>query len=120
MSDVLQRRARQVQQRRAVLAWEYRQRNHSKGVWFRLRRVLVDAERAWSISDAEADALAAEGYAEIPVGKELQPAKRMFFVPAERVQRLSVPRELALRLSPELLASANIVLVPLPGVRKNA
>jgi hypothetical protein len=114
MSEALQRRARQVAQRRAVLAWEYRQRNHSKGVWFRLRRVLVDAELAFAISDAQAAELASEGYAPLPVGGELHPAKRLFFVPAARVSLLAGRRSLALRLGPDLLASLNIVLVRHP------
>ena len=46
MMDALERRARQVRARVAVRAWEYRQRKLSKGVWFRLRRVLVDASSA--------------------------------------------------------------------------
>jgi hypothetical protein len=111
MSGTLHRRAKSVAQRRAILAWEYRQRHHAKGVWFRLRRVLVDAALAYSISDAEADELAKEGHDELPVGAELQPRKRLFFVSAERARSLESKRPLAVRLGQDLLASTNIALV---------
>jgi hypothetical protein len=111
MTDRLQRRARQVRQRRAVLAWEYRQRDLSKGVWFRLRRVLADAESAWAVSDADADALCAVPLRPLAVGEALQPPKRMFWVASARLEKLGSRRELAVRLSGELLATPNLVLV---------
>ena len=74
MSESLARRARQVRSRVAVRAWEYRQRNLSKGVWFRLRRVLAEAKEAWAIGPESFDALVAEGYPREAVGDELAPA----------------------------------------------
>ena len=44
MTERLHERARRIHERALIRAWEYRQRNHSKGVWYRLRRLLVDAE----------------------------------------------------------------------------
>lgn len=111
MSEALHRRAKLVAQRRAILAWEYRQRDYAKGVWFRLRRVLVDAELAFAISEAEADDLANEGHAELAVGAELQPRKRLFFVTLERAGALTSRQPLAVRLGPDLLASTRIALV---------
>ena len=55
----LQERARRARERALIRAWEYRQRNHSHGVWFRLRRVLVDAGQLWVIDEREADRLEA-------------------------------------------------------------
>src|SRR5262249_142808 len=97
----------------AVRAWEYRQRKHSKGVWFRLRRILADAATAYAIPDAEVARLLSAGFAPEPVGAELEPPRRIFFVAAERVTAIHGRRELPLRLGPELLAERNVALVRL-------
>ena len=114
MSASLQERARHAHERALVRAWEYRQRHHSKGVWFRLRRVLVDAATAWVIDEADADRLAGGGHAPLPVGRELVPEKRMFFVPAEELQALSTRRQIPVRLGIELLQARSVVLVAFP------
>ena len=111
MTGLLQRRAREVRQRRAVLAWEYRQRRHSKGVWFRLRRALVDAESAWAVSDADAEALCMEAFAALSVGRALSPPKRIFFVPSARLAQLPSRQRVPMRLGAELLGTPNLVLV---------
>jgi hypothetical protein len=112
MSEALHRRVRAIRERLAIRAWEYRQRDHSKGVWFRLRRALVDAASAFSIDDADADRLAAEGFEEIPVGSEVHPPKRIFFVWPDRVVSLDSRHAVAVRLGADLLAARNLVLVP--------
>lgn len=69
----LQERARRASERAAIRSWEYRQRDHSHGVWYRLRRVLVDAESLWVIDEGEADRREAGGREAHPVGRELSP-----------------------------------------------
>jgi hypothetical protein len=110
MSELLQKRARAVRARVTVRAWEYRQRNHSKGVWFRLRRVLTYAAVAYAIPDKEADRLLSEGFIPEPVGAELEPAKRIFSLPSERIESIIEKREIAIRLGPELMAAHTIAL----------
>jgi hypothetical protein len=118
MSESLHRRAREIRARLAVRAWEFRQRHHAKGVWFRLRRVLADTEFAFAIDDADADALAREGGAELQVGRELAPAKRLYLVDRERAERLSSRVPLVVRIGMDLLAARNVALVPFEGVAK--
>ena len=81
MTKTLHARLRRIRERTLIRAWEYRQRHHSKGVWFRLRRVLVDAGQAFVISPEQADQLQAEGHLPLPVGQELEPQKRMLIAP---------------------------------------
>jgi hypothetical protein len=112
MTLSLEQRARQFRSRVLVRSWEYRQRNHAKGVWFRFRRVLADASDVYAVAREAAEALVAEGYRAEPVGQELQPPKLIVFVPAARVERIASARPLAVRLSAELLAAECLVLVP--------
>jgi hypothetical protein len=107
-----ERRIRQYRQRALVRAWEYRQRNHAHGVWYRLRRVLARTKTAYVISSEEAERLIAEGIDPEPVGRELQPAKVMIFVDAERVARIASARPVTVRLSAELLAAEFLALTP--------
>jgi hypothetical protein len=95
-----------------VRSWDYRQRRHTRGVWFRLRRLLTDACEVYAISSEEAEALIAEGHQGEPVGLELEPKKIILLVPAVRAGRLQTMRPLAVRLSAELLAAGCLVLVP--------
>ena len=111
MSTKLQARARQIRQRATVRAWEYRQRHHSKGVWFRFRRALVDAESAWSIGTEDADRLERDGFTPLAVGDELEPRKRIFFVSEHRLEQLPTRTAVPLRLAAELLAAENLVLL---------
>jgi hypothetical protein len=108
----LERRLRQMRSRLAVRSWEYRQRRHARGVWFRLRRVLADACEAYVIPPQEAEQLVAAGHTPQPVGDELAPPKRILFVPADRVARIASARPVAVRLSAELLAADCLALVP--------
>ncbi len=112
MGGDLERRARQVRGRAAVRAWEYRQRNLSRGVWYRLRRLLVDARECWEISSSEAERLVVEGHEPEPVGSELQPPKQIFVVGDDRCAAIEDRRQLDVRLSSELLAATHLVLVP--------
>ena len=111
MTDARTRRIAKVRFNAAVRLSEYRQRNHAKGFWFRLRRELAHAKSAYSVSDADADAAVAEGFVEQPVGHECEPKKRMFVVPAERVEALATSRPLTLRLDQALLEARCLVLI---------
>jgi hypothetical protein len=113
--DVLGRRLRELRSRLRIRGWEYRQRGRSKGVWYRLRRALAEAERAFVVSADDARELIDEGFRPEPVGAELHPAKTILFVPGSRAERLRSGRETPVRLSAELLAARNLVLVPFGG-----
>jgi hypothetical protein len=93
-----------------VRRWEYRQRNHSKGVWVRLRRTLAEAARAWTIPESVAEQLLAEGHVPEPVGAELEPPKLLFFLPSSRIDTIPERRPLRLRLDAELLGARRIIL----------
>jgi hypothetical protein len=108
--ESLHQRARRVRSRAAVRAWEYRQRKHSKGVWFRLRRVLAAAESAFAIPISEADRLEGEGYCREPVGAEIEPQKIIFFVPAARLEKIPEKRRLRVALDAEFLAAPCVAL----------
>ena len=112
MTPSLERRLRQHQRRMLVRSWEYRQRRHAHGVWFRLRRVLADARTAHVISGGDARRLMAEGHRLAPVGGELNPPKLIIFAPPERVARIASARPVAVRLSAEVLAAECLALTP--------
>ena len=103
-------RVRRIRERAVIRAWEYRQREHAGGVWFRLRRVLVDAARAFVITEADADQLEQLGALPVPVGCELSPAKRLFSVTPEQLETLTA-REVPVRLTAELLRATALALV---------
>jgi len=107
-----QRRLREFRSRVVVRAFEYRQRRHAHGVWYRLRRLLATAGEAYALSRADAEGLIAEGYEPQPVGRELEPSRTILVVPVERVRRLASARPLAVRLSAELLSAESLILVP--------
>lgn len=98
--------------RAAVRAWEYRQRHHAGGVWFRLRRLLAATESAWSLPEAEARRLLAEGHEAAEVGNLLEPPKVLIVVPEERLATVPGRTPVELRLGPELLAARWLALVP--------
>jgi hypothetical protein len=112
MNQKLQDRARRVREQELIRAWLYRQRNYSTGVWYRLRRVLVDAAQAWVIDECEADRLVGSGHIPLPVGNELVPPKRLFYMNAADLKGLSLHHQIAVRLSAELLQARSLVLVP--------
>ena len=111
-SVILERRLREMQARAQVRRWEYRQRHHSKGVWYRLRRVLAQAERVFVVSAEDARQLISEGFGPALVGDELHLNKTILVVPAERVDQLTSREETPVRLSVPLLEARQIVLVP--------
>lgn len=112
MAPSLERRLRQMRSRWLVRSWDYGQRRHARGVWFRLRRVLADASEAYDLPREEAEALVAAGYRAEPVGHELEPPKLIVFVPVARIAQIANARTLAVRLSAEPLAAEWLALVP--------
>ncbi len=112
MTPAFERRLRQQRSRVTVRAWDYRQRLHARGVWFRLRRVLADAREAYAIPRDEALKLIAEGFPAEPVGHELEPSKLVLFVPAGRLERVASAQPLPLRLGAALLQAECIALTP--------
>lgn len=116
-TETLHRRVRLMRERSLVRTWEYRQRNYSKGVWHRLRRVLVDASEAWALDESDTDRLAAGGAVELAVGTELHPPKRIFFVSPEKLIEAPSRRRIPLRLTGDLLVARNLALVAFGGSR---
>jgi hypothetical protein len=112
MNEMLHERVRLIRERSLVRAWEYRQRAYSKGVWFRFRRVLVDAAEAWIIDEADADALELRGHVPHPAGRELAPPKRLFFLSREEMELLPHRRQVPMRLHGELLLARSLAFVP--------
>jgi hypothetical protein len=108
----LERRLRELRSRVLVRSWNYRQRHHARGVWFRLRRVLSEASEAYAITREEAEELVSQGHRAEPVGQELEPPKLIVFAPAPRVARIASARPVPLRLGAEMLAAECLALVP--------
>jgi hypothetical protein len=64
------------------------------------------------VSEADFDTLLGAGHSVHPVGSELQPARRIPNATLDEIHALTSARELRVRLSAELLAEGNWVLVP--------
>jgi hypothetical protein len=112
VSAALERRLRQHRSRVLVRSWDYRQRRHARGVWYRLRRLLADADAVFEVSREDARRLLDEGCRPASVGAELEPPKLIVAATAERVSRLASARPLAVRLNAELLGAECLALVP--------
>jgi hypothetical protein len=112
VNRIQERRLREVRSRVLIRAFAHRQRRHAAGVWFRLRRILVDASEAHAISTDDANRLIAEGYRPEPVGHELAPPRVILILPPERVSQVHSARRLPVRLSAELLSAECLALVP--------
>jgi hypothetical protein len=93
-------------------SWDYRQRRHARGAWFRLRRALADASEVYAVTPEQAQELVREGHRLAPAGEDFDPPKLMVFAPAARVARLATARPLAVRLSADLLRAECLALVP--------
>src|SRR5439155_8523420 len=95
---LMEKRAADVRARSLVRAWEYRQRDHAKGTWFRLRRALTDASRVYAISEVQAASLAARGLAPLRVGRQLHPERSLYWVETADLAELGEVREVAVHL----------------------
>lgn len=114
-------RARAVAARAGVRRWEYRQRHLAAGVWYRLRRVLAEAESAYVISDEDAERLLAEGYVPEPCGSEIVPGKTLLFVDPVRLEGLDSRRQIRVDLGLDFLTAQAVALVrfaPRPFARQ--
>jgi len=114
MSQALHRRVAEIKARQTIRAWELRQNNHSKGVWFRLRRVLTDVRSVYTGSEQTVQALWAEEYKSEQVGKELEPTKELLFIEEWRLEQIPEQRLLAVRLDAAFLAERFLVLICFP------
>lgn len=112
MNSSLDRRLNQLRSRVSVRSWDYRQRRHARGVWFRLRRLLADASAAYVIPSDEARRLIAEGYRAEPVGAEIEPPKLIVIVPAGRIAQIASARPVPVRLGGEWLSAECLALTP--------
>lgn len=115
MRLALERRVRQVRSRALVRAWEYRQRNHARGAWFRLRRVSADAAEAYVVCGEDTQHLLEDGHQALAIGLEFSPPKTIVFAARERVAHGPGVRQVPVRLGAELLAAEHLVLVPFDG-----
>ena len=116
MNEALHERARRARERALIRACEYRQRHYANGVWFRFRRVLVDAAEAWIIGDDDGNRLENGGRVPLPVGRELAPPIRVFFLSKEELEAISDRRQVPARLCAELLHAGNLALLAHAGV----
>ena len=116
MTAAMHRKARAVRSRAAVRAWEYRQRMHAKGVWFRLRRLLADSSMVYEIPESQVEHLVAEGCSMQPVGGELHPSKIIMFVSPQQARRIAGARRIPVRIGAELLAARCLALVRFPSI----
>jgi hypothetical protein len=107
----VEKRVREARSRAAVRAWEYRQRNHAKGTWYRLRRLLADASVAYALSEDAARQLLAEGHLPEPVGEQMEPPKTILCVPGERIDTLADKRQIPVRLGTDFLTARYVALV---------
>ena len=115
----MQQRAAAHRARAEVRAWEYRQRKYAKGVWFRLRRVLVDASHAYAIDESQAAGLVEAGFSVLPVGRELHPERTLFMLNTEQAGKLQNRRQVPLQLGP-VLEEAYLVLVAMEAPVPNS
>jgi hypothetical protein len=111
----LEARADAMRARLRLRAWETRQLRGAKGTWFRLRITLARAREAFIVDDEVVDELLAEGFGRERVGDELEPTRNYVFVSSERASAIASRRSIAVRLSRDLLAAKNVVLVPFGG-----
>jgi hypothetical protein len=111
----MRKRVRAARAADLIRRFDYRQRNHARGAWFRLRRLLSDAATAWQISALDSERLRACGIALEPVGFEVEPPIAIHVVSPEQLQTLGSRQPLAVRLSAELLRARCLALVAWPA-----
>jgi hypothetical protein len=96
-------------------AWEYRQRHLAHGVWFRLRCLLAQSERAYAIDPEEARRLVALGARPAAVGDELQPPRPIVVLSPGVDADVRRARALPVALSADLLTAPALALLPFAG-----
>ncbi len=111
MRQSLEKRVKAARSRAAVRAWEYRQRNHAKGKWYFLRRLLADARVAYALTEHAARQLLAEGHRPEPVAEQMEPPKTILCLPGERIDTIIDKRQIPVRLGADFLAARYVALV---------
>lgn len=111
MRESLEKRMRVARSRAVIRAWEYRQRNHAKGVWNRLRRLLADSSAAYELTEQAARELMDEGQSGHPVGERIEPPKIILCAPAKRFDTIADKRQIPVRLGADFLAARYVALV---------
>jgi hypothetical protein len=111
VTEAMHRRVRAIEQRTNLRRWEYRQREHARGVWFLLRRLLADAQEAFVLDAADAGRVIEMGFEPEPVGARLAPPLTLVFAPRAAVASLPSARRVPVRLSTELLSAPCVALV---------
>ena len=96
--------------------WEYRQRNHAAGAWFRLRLLLALCEEAYVLTEGDLDSLLATGCPLHPVGSEFLPARSILLVSRDRRAKVMGLPRLPIRLGSGVLTLPRIAVVPFPGI----
>jgi hypothetical protein len=112
VSASLHERVRQIRSRTVIRRWEFRQRDHARGTWYRIRRLLAGSRQVFVVSDPDFDRLLSVGRTQHPVGTKLHPERRIVSATLAEATSLSSARELDVRLSSQLLGERNWVLVP--------
>jgi spermidine synthase len=112
MSPILERRIREQRARVLMRSFDYRQRHHARGVWFRVRRVLADARAAYVIPENDARTLIAEGHRVEPVGQELEPPKLIVIASSARISQIASAHPVPVRLGGDLLTAQFLALTP--------
>jgi len=112
MRPALERRIREQRARVLTRSYDYRQRHHARGVWFRLRGVLADASAAYVVTEDEAQRLVAEGWRVEPVGRELEPPRVIIRAEASRAAQIASAQQVPVRLGGDVLAARWLVIVP--------
>ena len=109
-------RVKQVRAHARIRRWEYRQRNTAHGAWFRFRRALGFAERAYALSEEDAAQLIRDGASTDVGGRDLEPPRTLLWIRADQLSSIPTARPLPLPLGPELLGPRWIALVPFEGL----
>jgi hypothetical protein len=112
VNEKLHARVRRMREQSIIRAWEYGQRATSKGAWHRFKRILVNATEAWIIGETDADLLETRGFVPLPVGREFDPPKRLFFLTGEDLETVLQRKQVPVRLHGELLLARSMVFLP--------
>jgi hypothetical protein len=81
-------------------------------VWFGLRHLLTGMSAAYIVQADDVTTLMAEGYPLDPLGLGFDPPKSIVIVPAERIARIPLARQVTMRLGGDLLDARHVVLTP--------
>jgi hypothetical protein len=75
----MQRRATRVTQQHALRKWEHRQRRYARGAWFRLRRILAEAQEAFVLDATDGTRLLEWDFVDETRGRRARAAEKAYF-----------------------------------------